>query len=86
MGLIYDSMALSRAGFTKLSSSLTMVDLMKNEKECTFFTIIFFLNSVFHGHIVLVWQGIANGVSGAQGVWWEYKDITDKLDEFRRVS
>jgi len=34
MGLVYDAMALSRAGLAKLSSALTLVDLWKNEKEC----------------------------------------------------
>lgn len=44
MGLIQDSMELSRAGLTKLSSLLTFVDMLKNEKECMYFTFIY-LNS-----------------------------------------
>lgn len=34
IGLVHDSMALSKAGLQKLSSALTLVDLWKNEKEC----------------------------------------------------
>jgi len=34
MGLVYDSLALSKAGLSKLSSSLTLIDLWKNEEEC----------------------------------------------------
>ncbi|KAL0947133.1 hypothetical protein HGRIS_013264 [Hohenbuehelia grisea] len=33
IGLVHDAMALSRAGFAKLSSALTLVDTLKNEKE-----------------------------------------------------
>lgn len=35
MGLIQDSFALAQAGFAKLSSSLTLVNLWKGETECT---------------------------------------------------
>ena len=34
IGLVFDSLALSKAGLAKLSSSLTLIDLLKNEKEC----------------------------------------------------
>ncbi|TFK50212.1 hypothetical protein OE88DRAFT_1736470 [Heliocybe sulcata] len=33
MGLVYDTMALSKAGFTKLSSALTLMEILKDEKE-----------------------------------------------------
>lgn len=34
MGLVYDAMALSKAGLSKLSSALTLIDKLRNEKEC----------------------------------------------------
>ena len=34
MGLAQDAFALSMAGFAKLSSALTLVNLWKNETEC----------------------------------------------------
>ncbi|KAF8910576.1 leucyl aminopeptidase [Gymnopilus junonius] len=34
LGLVLDAMAISRAGLTKLSSALTLVELWRNEKEC----------------------------------------------------
>jgi hypothetical protein len=34
MGLVQDAFALSQAGFAKLSSSLTLVNLWKGESEC----------------------------------------------------
>lgn len=37
LGLVFDSMALSKAGLAKLSSALTLVELLKNEKECELF-------------------------------------------------
>ncbi|TRM61760.1 peptidase family M1-domain-containing protein [Schizophyllum amplum] len=33
MGLVYDTFATSKAGLSKLSSSLTLVDILKNEQE-----------------------------------------------------
>lgn len=35
LGLVYDSIALSKAGLAKVSSALTLLDILgKNEKEC----------------------------------------------------
>lgn len=34
----------------------------------------------------LVWQAIAESLSSVRDVWWEYPDIVDSLDAFRRVS
>jgi aminopeptidase 2 len=34
IGLVHDAMALSKAGLAKLSSALTLVDVLRNEKEC----------------------------------------------------
>ena len=35
LGLMSDTMALSKAGLAKLSSALTMIDLWRGETECT---------------------------------------------------
>jgi hypothetical protein len=34
IGLVHDIMALSKAGFCKVSSALTIVDILRDEKEC----------------------------------------------------
>jgi aminopeptidase 2 len=36
IGLVHDAFALSRAGFAEVSSALTVVDILKDEKECEF--------------------------------------------------
>jgi hypothetical protein len=36
IGLVNDTLALSKAGLAKLSSALTLVDGLKNETECEF--------------------------------------------------
>jgi aminopeptidase 2 len=36
IGLVHDAFALSRAGFAEVSSALTFVDILKDEKECEF--------------------------------------------------
>jgi len=67
LGLVHDTMALSRAGLAKLSSALTLVDKLKNEKE------------------YLVWSGISEIVSGLVSVWWEYPEIVNEMNAFRRM-
>lgn len=34
IGLVHDIMALSKAGFCKVSSALTIVDILRDETEC----------------------------------------------------
>lgn len=34
IGLVHDAFALARAGFSDVSSALTLVEILKNEKEC----------------------------------------------------
>jgi aminopeptidase 2 len=34
IGLVHDVMALSKSGYSSLSSALTFVDILRNEKEC----------------------------------------------------
>lgn len=34
IGLVHDAYALARAGFSKVSSALTFVDILKDEQEC----------------------------------------------------
>lgn len=36
IGLVHDIMALSKAGFCKVSSALTIVDILHDEKECEY--------------------------------------------------
>jgi hypothetical protein len=39
LGLVYDALALSKAGFAEVSSALTMVEKLKNETECVYATL-----------------------------------------------
>jgi aminopeptidase 2 len=34
LGLVHDVMALAKSGYTDLSSALTIVDILRNDKEC----------------------------------------------------
>jgi aminopeptidase 2 len=34
IGLVYDALALARAGYLDVSSALSLYDAFKNEKEC----------------------------------------------------
>lgn len=34
IGLVHDAVALSKAGFAKVSSALTLVNILHNEKQC----------------------------------------------------
>lgn len=88
MGLVYDSLALSKAGLSKLSSSLTLIDLWKNEKECQYSSqvAVFLIELSIFRCIDLVWGTIGNSIDGLVSTWWEYPEIVDKLNSFRRVS
>jgi aminopeptidase 2 len=88
MGLVYDSLALSKAGLSKLSSSLTLIDLWKHEKECQYssWLAVLLIELNIFPCIDLVWGAIANSVEGLISTWWEYPEIVDKLNAFRRVS
>ncbi|KAK0197309.1 leucyl aminopeptidase [Armillaria mellea] len=53
MGLVYDAMALSKAGLSKLSSALTLVDKLRNEKE---FLILDVIASNLSGLVSTWWE------------------------------
>ncbi|KAK0503051.1 leucyl aminopeptidase [Armillaria luteobubalina] len=53
MGLVYDAMALSKAGLSKLSSALTLVDKLRNEKE---FLIVDVIASNLSGLVSTWWE------------------------------
>jgi aminopeptidase 2 len=90
MGLIQDSFALAQAGFAKLSSSLTLVNLWKGETECTFWSFIWLclllIISVLFSHTDMVWRAIVGELSKLASIWWETPEVVEKLDAFRRVS
>jgi len=66
LGLVYDALALSKAGFAEVSSALTMVEKLKNETE------------------YLVWDSIADSLSGLSSIWWENPEVVDRILAFRR--
>lgn len=33
----------------------------------------------------LVWSGISDNLGGLSSIWWEYPEINEGLDAFRRV-
>lgn len=53
MGLVYDAMALSKAGLSKLSSALTLIDKLRNEKE---FLILDVIASNLSGLVSTWWE------------------------------
>ncbi|KAL0581102.1 Aminopeptidase 2 mitochondrial [Marasmius crinis-equi] len=66
LGLITDSLALSKAALMKLSDALTLIHALRGETE------------------FLVWSSISIGLDEIVSVWWEYTDIRDQLNAFRR--
>lgn len=86
IGLVHDAMALSKAGLAKLSSALTLVDVLREEKECE--------DGPKHSEplrslqlvvLDLVWFGIAENLDGLISIWWEHPELVDQLNAFRRV-
>jgi aminopeptidase 2 len=86
IGLVHDAFALSRAGFAQVSSALTFVDIIKDEKECEqcdwFSFAGFLINPIIK---VLVWDCVAENLSTLVSVWWEQPRLTASLNTFRRV-
>lgn len=87
LGLVHDSFALSKAGLSKLSSSLTLIDNLRNEKECEWRAASYIIYLDIEIPIAdLVWAGMAEGLSSLVSIWWEHPEVVAKLDAFRRVS
>lgn len=87
LGLVYDSVALSKAGLAQVSSALTLMDILgKTEKECE--SILgWIFECVVDGVIVdLVWSGIADNLSALVSTWWENQDVVDQLNAVRGVG
>jgi len=88
LGLVHDAFALAKAGLAKVSSALTLVDLWTNEKECMYKCsscnhVEYHTN--FYSYLDLVWAGIAENLGSLRSVFWEYPEITEKLNVLRRV-
>ncbi len=43
------------------------------------------LSTDFYSYLDLVWAGIAENLGSLRSVFWEYPEITDKLNVLRRV-
>jgi aminopeptidase 2 len=86
IGLVHDAFALSRAGFAEVSSALTFVDILKDEKECEQCDRFLVRWLVDNPTItVLVWDCVAENLSTLVSVWWEQPSLTASLNAFRRV-
>ncbi len=85
MGLVYDSLALSKAGLQKLSSALNLIDNLRNEKECKKFSVTCDRNGLTMSP-VLILDAISGNLAGLVSTWWEYPEIVDNLNAFRRVK
>ena len=53
---MFDSLALSKAGLAKLSSSLTLIDLLKNEKECKLECVLMLASLISPFRSCVVWN------------------------------
>ncbi|PPQ87694.1 hypothetical protein CVT25_011461 [Psilocybe cyanescens] len=85
MGLVYDTMALSKAGFANIASSLTLVYQLKDETECEPLVRATVMRTFsIRDDVDLVWQAISLSLSEIRSIWWEYPEITDTLDVFLR--
>lgn len=79
IGLVYDAFALAQAGFAKLSSAFSLVDILRNEQECEFpssnvhYFLVVLTNNVFRvgrlGVVECCYQSVASEVDlvGASG-------------------
>ena len=82
---MYDTLALVKAGYIDVSTMLSLYDTFRNEKECMYQLLRTFtpLTACLSD---LVWRSIADSLSSLSSTWYEYPDIVEKLDVFRRVG
>lgn len=86
IGLLYDTFALLKAGLVQVSSALDLVETLRNEKECEFdFRCEGVSRTYASNRADLVWSGISDNLGGLSSIWWEYPEINEGLDAFRRV-
>lgn len=87
LGLVYDSIALSKAGLAQISSALTLINILGgNEKDCTLGRCIDDLQHLTLAIIDLVWAGIGENLSALVSTWWEHEQIVDRLRALQAVS
>lgn len=85
LGLVYDSVALSKAGLAQVSSALTLIDILgRTEKECEPLILIC-PGTVDTIVIDLVWAGVAENLSALVSTWWENEQVVNQLNTLRGV-
>lgn len=85
-GLVYDAMALAKAGSAVLSDGLTFIDTIavkERERKCCI--VIFLRVSPDISYIDVVWSAIEINLAAIRDVWWEHPEIVEQLNQFYRV-
>lgn len=84
IGLVSDAMVLAKASLSKTSGALTLIDLLRVEKECECL-------ECYNGYppsdnlLVLGWKSISMMFNEMADIFWEDSDLVDRLCTFKRV-
>ena len=87
IGLVYDALALAKAGYAPVSSALELISTLRNEKERAW-TSILPLDRRTHrcaSAADLVWSAVATNLSLIVSTWYEHSHVVEKLNALRRV-
>ncbi|KAJ7694164.1 leucyl aminopeptidase [Mycena rosella] len=84
MGILYDVMALSKAGFAKVSDTLTVIDLWSNEKECELFQFPMWLGISSASFLDLVLSSVSDTLSAFVSTFSDSPKTVEILRAFIR--
>lgn len=83
IGLVNDAMALAKAGLSKISSAMTLIDHLQNNEDCERRPQQHLCIPITPSGIL--WNSISNSLTTLVSTWWGNTDIVRDLNLFRQV-
>lgn len=86
MGLVDDTLALAKAGYCTVGDALSLIDVLRDEKDCKSCLGRNAYSSTYLLLVDVVWKAIGNNLSTLLSVWYEDPEIVSSVSQFSRVS
>lgn len=86
MGLVDDTLALAKAGYCTVGDALSLIDVLRDEKDCKSCLGRNAYSSTYLLLVDVVWKAIGNNLSTLLSVWYEDPEIVSSVLQFSRVS
>lgn len=86
MGLVADAVILAKAGSSKTSAALDLIESLKGEKECEPNAALCCDQSLILLDVDLVWSAIESQIAKVNKILWEQpEEVRENFKAFRRV-